>query len=1077
MMPKVWRQLRDFAFCVTMLAFCFGGGARADSATGTWRNNVALTRILAENDIPAAHKQVQRLQATLPADATAADRARLLNLLSRIEVYLGETESADKHARMAFDLAKKHGDRAGQAEADLNLALNTINQGRIDEMSSAVTHAMTILQGVDRPDLLGEAMLRTSMMYRRLENFDDSVTMAIRAVDIAKRSRNPLALSYAYQGLAMANDFSGRASETKEYYSKMLEQARIAGSGLLEADAKLGLSGTLNLLGDYARSEVVIREAMAQYRAIGGPLYLARSLFALADVMRSRGQVAEAVQLISEAARIHERHRVKIGLWWSLNTRSGDLRTLGKIDRADADAELAYKLAQEIGFPLYMRESARRMAEIAAARGDHKRAYELSVEATEMSAKVARERAGQRMVDLASRYQAESKQRQLDELTRRNEQQQAEIRQHALQQRWLQTLLASGTVVLVITVLFLLRLRRSSAEIRALNIGLEQRVLARTSELRQQTSYLRTLIDMLPVMAWLKDTQSRFLTVNRAVAQAAGQSVDAMIGKTDLDFFPREMAEAYRADDVEIMASRKQKVVQEQVAGLQGPSVWVETYKTPVLDEDGSVLGTVGIARDITESRAMTEAREAALAEAQRLARMRSEFLAQMSHELRTPLNGILGYAQILRRNKNLDERQMAGLSVIQQSGEHLLTLINDILDSAKIEAGKQELHVVDIPLERFLRTITEIIGVKTELKHLELICDFAPDLPEVIRVDEKRLRQVLLNLLANAVKFTDHGQVGLHVKYLPPSRLCFEVRDSGIGIAEIDLETIFQPFEQVGEVQHRFGGTGLGLAISRQIVQLMGSDIEVESILGQGSVFRFVLDVPVVNGGTKAAPARVVSGYAGPRKKVLVVDDIAENRAVLRDMLGQIGFAICEASNGREALAQAKSEQPDLILMDVFMPEMNGIEATKRLRELPGLEGAPIIAISASASGSDEASCLAAGMNAFLPKPVEMDRLLVQIAYMLKLDWISEPSEDDATLPQASAAPMTIPPQEEMEVLHRMALQGNMRDIVQMATRLNELDERYRAFADQLLLLAKGYQSRALLSFVERHLIRNPAP
>jgi signal transduction histidine kinase/ligand-binding sensor domain-containing protein len=307
----------------------------------------------------------------------------------------------------------------------------------------------------------------------------------------------------------------------------------------------------------------------------------------------------------------------------------------------------------------------------------------------------------------------------------------------------------------------------------------------------------------------------------------------------------------------------------------------------------------------------------------------KSAFLASMSHELRTPLNGILGYTQILGHSQNLNPRQMAGLNVIQQSGEHLLMLINDILDSAKIESGKQELNPTDIELMRFLRAIVQIVGVKTQAKGLELICDFAPDLPEVIRADERRLRQVLLNLLANAVKFTDRGQVGLHVRFLPPAGMRFEVRDTGIGIAEQDLKAIFQPFTQVGDPQHRIGGSGLGLLISRQFVRLMGGDIEVESRVGQGSAFTFALQLPVRQRPPLEPPAAArITGYVGARRKVLVVDDIAENRAVLRDMLGPVGFELCEAADGREALEMTLSQRPDLILMDVFMPQIAEQEA-----------------------------------------------------------------------------------------------------------------------------------------------------
>ena len=375
----------------------------------------------------------------------------------------------------------------------------------------------------------------------------------------------------------------------------------------------------------------------------------------------------------------------------------------------------------------------------------------------------------------------------------------------------------------------------------------------------------------------------------------------------------------------------------------------------------------------------------------------KSVFLANMSHELRTPLNGILGYAQILKRNRGLDARQAAGLNVIQQSGEYLLRLINDILDSAKIEAGKQDLHPSDMSVRGLLETIRSIVAPRVAGKDLQFVCNFAPDLPEVVHADERRLRQVLLNLLANAVKFTDKGVVELNVRFAPPARLTFEVRDTGIGIAPQDLASVFRPFGQVGDVRRRLGGTGLGLMISRQFVRLMGSDIEVESRLAEGSTFRFSLDAPVASALEPAASVAQIVGYTGARRKVLVVDDIPENRAILSDMLGELNFQILQASDGKEALAAAQSQHLDLILMDVYMPEMDGLEVIRRLRQIPRLAKLPIIVVSASASRSDETACLAAGANAFVPKPVDESSLLREIGALLQLGWITIEDQQSA--------------------------------------------------------------------------------
>ncbi|WP_325481534.1 ATP-binding protein [Piscinibacter sp.] len=360
--------------------------------------------------------------------------------------------------------------------------------------------------------------------------------------------------------------------------------------------------------------------------------------------------------------------------------------------------------------------------------------------------------------------------------------------------------------------------------------------------------------------------------------------------------------------------------------------------------------------------------------------RAKSEFLANMSHELRTPLNAILGYAQLLQWDQTLTPKQTAGLSTIEKSGQHLLSLIDDILDLAKIEAGKVGLRPASLDLHAFLRGIGDIARVRAEQKNLEFACE-AEDVPALVEADETQLRQVLLNLLGNATKFTDHGSVRLHVARLSGDaaqvRLRFEVRDTGLGIGEEDLKTLFQPFQQVGDIERRRGGTGLGLAISRRLVRLMGGDIEVSSTLGQGSSFRFDLTLPLARSHETSAGERVATGYAGERKKVLVVDDVIENRMVLVDMLQPLGFVTYEAGDGRAGLEQAQAVKPDMILMDNVMPVMNGLEATRRLRALPVFKDVPVIAISASASQSDMDEAAQAGATDFLPKPFRAAQLL----------------------------------------------------------------------------------------------------
>ncbi|MFM9438199.1 signal transduction histidine kinase [Janthinobacterium sp. CG_23.3] len=338
----------------------------------------------------------------------------------------------------------------------------------------------------------------------------------------------------------------------------------------------------------------------------------------------------------------------------------------------------------------------------------------------------------------------------------------------------------------------------------------------------------------------------------------------------------------------------------------------------------------------------------------------KSTFLASMTHELRTPLNAVLGYAQILKRDKGLSERQAVGLNTIQQSGEHLLMLITDLLDLAKIEAGKFELVPEPVNLAAFLAGIVNIIRVKAEQKHLRFVFQGDAQLPHTVLIDEKRLRQILLNLLGNAVKFTDAGEVRLLASGGSEAgdrvRLRFDVEDTGVGMNPGQLGHIFQPFEQVGDTQRKFGGTGLGLSISRQLVRLMDSDIGVRSELGAGSAFFF--EIHVGQSAMEVAPAgerRMVVAYQGARKRVLVVDDIAANRDMLKELLDTLGFDVELAENGLEGVQRAAANAPDVVLMDIVMPVMDGLEATRRIRALPGLARVAIIAISASVSKEEE--------------------------------------------------------------------------------------------------------------------------
>lgn len=392
--------------------------------------------------------------------------------------------------------------------------------------------------------------------------------------------------------------------------------------------------------------------------------------------------------------------------------------------------------------------------------------------------------------------------------------------------------------------------------------------------------------------------------------------------------------------------------------------------------------------------RGMVETERAARHAAEAANRAKSEFLASMSHELRTPLNAVLGYAQLLTMQGGLSAKQERGLDTIHKSGKHLLDLINDILDLARIEAGRTELNPQPVTLSAFLQAEMELMRMKADEKHLAFVIDAAPDLPEAVLADPRRLRQVLLNLLANAIKFTDQGTVTLRVsaERKRPTQvvLRLDVEDTGVGMRPEDMERIFQPFQQVGDMERRSAGTGLGLAITRALVNDMGGQVQVSSEFGRGTRFRVDLPLPVVQ-PAESTPRKVpgAARYHGPPRRVLVVDDVAANRALLCDFLANAGFEVAQASDGSELLAAARDFRPDLILMDSVMPSMDGMEATRRLRQAADVATVPVIAISASATAEHRSACLQAGVNVFLTKPVSLEELQAHIGQQLGLQWI----------------------------------------------------------------------------------------
>jgi len=449
--------------------------------------------------------------------------------------------------------------------------------------------------------------------------------------------------------------------------------------------------------------------------------------------------------------------------------------------------------------------------------------------------------------------------------------------------------------------------------------------------------------------------------------------------------------------------------------------------------------------------------------------RAKSRFLASMSHELRTPLNAVLGYAQILLSEPGLSEFQVNRLEKIRTGGEHLLAMINDVLDLSRIEAGKVELQPLPVRLSSLLGAACSVIRAAAERKGLSFASDVDPDLPAAVQVDGKRLEQVLLNLLDNAVKFTERGQVSLRLRRLEstdPARACirFEVADSGVGMAPGQLAALFKPFEQGDDTRRLHGGTGLGLAISQRIVAMMGGHIEVESRPGSGSVFRFQIDVPLAESDAAAEPRRGGGDPAAIWRRILLVEAAPARDAELTERLLACGFELTVADDVASAVEKARGEVPDLILVDARMPQAQALAAIRRLRDDAMLRGIALIALAPAAAAHELAG---SGADAVLRVPLDLAVFAATIGELRQRRSAGAVPAAPAEAAADASSAWVVPGAEELELLHELARIGNMRSIGERADHLAALDPDYQPFARRLRDLAQRFQSRAILEWI----------
>lgn len=486
-----------------------------------------------------------------------------------------------------------------------------------------------------------------------------------------------------------------------------------------------------------------------------------------------------------------------------------------------------------------------------------------------------------------------------------------------------------------------------------------------------------------------------------------------------------------------------------------------------------------------------------ALAQAQEADRAKSRFLANMSHELRTPLNAILGFTQLMSRDKSVPPEHQEVVGIVNRSGEYLLKLINDILEMSKIEVGQIHLNENTFDLCLMLKSLEEMLSLKAEAKNLQLIFNQEQNIPQYIKADEGKLRQILINLLGNALKFTKQGSVTLNVKLKEPIGLIinqvdfllddtcwldFEIVDTGPGIEAAEMERLFSPFEQTKVGLESQEGTGLGLSISKKFIELMGGKLSVSSVVGKGTVFTFEILAHSVNTseavrGDSHQTHQIIIGLAPHQEnfRILAVDDVAQSRLLLCKMLTSIGFEVAEASNGKEAIAVWESWQPHLIFMDMRMPVMDGYEATKLIKSQSSAQKTVIIALTASAFEEERIVILSAGCDDFMRKPFYEAELFEKIAQHLGVSYIYEDNPNQAKsslviteanlFSELTPESLNVMPIQWRTNLYQAASQVDNQEIFKL---LAEIPAEYESLARDLRTLVEQFRCDKIIDLTE---------
>ena len=871
---------------------------------------------------------------------------------------LGVSDSAEKYYKMALSAGKTLQDKSLYAKSLGNLGMVYSNKGNYIESIQCILQSIKIFSASHSSFDLANAYNVLGMIYYDLDNFENSVN----ALRLALKINGPdgdIKLQLAiYQNLGILYfDIKKDYDSARIFINKQLLLAEQANEEYPHLSALVSLA-------NIAFEEKDYKQALTLYT----------------DVYKS--------PLIPYRNLLHTCILVNLGSVY-LN--------LGDLEKAEKFAKKGLKLAQEQKFATYERSTNKTLGDIEAKKKNYKKAFEYYLRYSSLQDTLGNAEVKRKVAEVVFKHALQKKENENLLL-----QKDIEINGQTIQFQRIYIFTACGILLLV--VIFLLVIKRNNSRLHALN----QQLDVKNNELKKVSARLALATTTGGVGVWEYDLGNNILLWDNEMLALYGigrkdfvgtyQAWQATIFPDDLKRFDLEIQMAIRGE--------KELNTEFRILWPDGSIQVIRAIATLQREDSEKTLYLLGTNWNITEQKKSEEALKKAKAEAEAANKSKRTFLANMSHEIRTPLNAIIGFSQLLKHEKLFTDSQNEYVTTINRAGEHLLKLINDILELSKIEAGRVELKPTYFDLHALLKDMQMMFKLRAQSKQLQFIFETSAIIPHQIFADDVKLRQIFINLIGNAIKFTNNGGVTVRSRINKGidniCHLIVEIADSGPGIPENELGKLFMQFEQASAGIKKAEGTGLGLALSRQLANLMGGEISVKSTVGKGSVFTIDVEIKVLDSEVRGASnAKHVIGIDKPKDtyRVLVVDDKEENRQVIVNFLQLVGFRTNEAINGEDAISKFEQWNPHLILMDIRMPVMDGYEAIRKIKATEKGKQTPVIAVTSSAIDDEKNKTFALEIQGWVRKPFHENELFASIGKALGIEYIYEEEITEGTL------------------------------------------------------------------------------